>query len=73
MSSPSESPEAASTLVIIGADDDPPLERLLAAGGSPPRVVRLAGERSEGRQLLELAASPGPVIYGPWPREGNAP
>lgn len=74
MSSPSEpaSGEASAPLaVFIGATEDPALLRLLAAGGAKPRVVCLAGSRSEGRQLLELTADLGPVVYSPWPDEGS--
>lgn len=74
MSSPSDLPvqRASSALaVIIGAGDDPALLELLAAGGTQPRVVRLTGTSSEGRQLLELTADPGPVVYSPWPEKGS--
>lgn len=72
MSSPSDPPDrnaSAPLAVIIGSDDDPALLRLLAAGGAQPRVVRLLGASSEGRQLLELTANPGPVVYSAWPEQ----
>lgn len=78
MSSPSDSPglplqneSSPLTLVVIGADQDSVLLDLLTAGGVQPRIVRLMGTSSEGRQLLELTANPGPVVYAPWPEKGS--
>lgn len=78
MSSPSDSLESPTrnqgsplTVVVIGVDEDPVLPGLLTAAGARPRVVRLMGTSSEGRQLLELTANPGPVVYAPWPEKGS--
>lgn len=52
------------THLVIGEGDDAALVALRDQG---TEVIRLAGQESEGRRLLELVATSDSLVCWPWP------
>ena len=59
----------ATTHVIIGAGDEAAIGKL---AGPQDSVVRLEGNASDARALLELVAGDDKVVTWPWPQAGRS-